>query len=181
MLTPNLQPTLRSELLRLEPLKPEDFEALYQVAADPQIWEQHPNNDRYKVEVFRLYFDSAIASKGAFLIIEQNTNRIIGCTRYYHYEPQKRSVAIGYTFLAKAYWGGQYNKIAKQLLLDHIFSYVDKVYFFIGSQNIRSQKGTMRIGAKKLEPNDPDYVFQADSHTYLISKNQWANRQPKQA
>lgn len=35
-----LQPTLVSNLVRLQPLAPEDFDALYEVANDPLIWEQ---------------------------------------------------------------------------------------------------------------------------------------------
>jgi RimJ/RimL family protein N-acetyltransferase len=37
-----LQPTLKGALLVLRPLRPEDFDALYAVASDPLIWEQHP-------------------------------------------------------------------------------------------------------------------------------------------
>ena len=42
-----LQPTLSNDLVRIQPLKAEDFEALYKIASDPLLWEQHPNRDRY--------------------------------------------------------------------------------------------------------------------------------------
>ena len=58
----DLQPTLRGELLELRPLRAEDFRALYAVASDPLVWEQHPANDRYKEEVFRQFFREALAS-----------------------------------------------------------------------------------------------------------------------
>jgi len=48
----DLQPILKGELLRLRPLRLEDFHDLYAVASDPLIWEQHPVRDRYKEEVF---------------------------------------------------------------------------------------------------------------------------------
>jgi hypothetical protein len=40
------QPTLTGTLLELRPLPAEDFDALYDVASDPLIWEQHPESDR---------------------------------------------------------------------------------------------------------------------------------------
>lgn len=39
-----LQPTLENEQLVLQPLKASDFETLYAVASDPEIWQQ----DRWK-------------------------------------------------------------------------------------------------------------------------------------
>jgi hypothetical protein len=42
-----LQPVLRGEIIELRPLRAEDFPALYDVASDPLIWEQHPASDRY--------------------------------------------------------------------------------------------------------------------------------------
>ena len=48
-----LQPTLEGELLKLRPLRPDDFDDLYAVASDPLIWEQHPANDRHEENVFK--------------------------------------------------------------------------------------------------------------------------------
>jgi hypothetical protein len=36
------QPTLNGVLVRLRPLRADDFADLYAVAADPFVWEQHP-------------------------------------------------------------------------------------------------------------------------------------------
>ena len=49
----DLQPILERKLLRLRPIRPEDWDDLYGVASDPLIWEQHPHNDRYKEEEVR--------------------------------------------------------------------------------------------------------------------------------
>ena len=51
-----LQPFLENENVQLVPLQENDFEALYEVASDPLIWEQHPSKDRYKIEVFTTFF-----------------------------------------------------------------------------------------------------------------------------
>ncbi|KAB2878593.1 GNAT family N-acetyltransferase [bacterium] len=130
---------LEDEILKIVPLIDRDFESLFEAASDPLIWEQHPTSDRYKREVFQLYFDEAISGKTAFLIIDKSTNKVIGSTRYYDYKPENSSIAIGYTFLARPYWGGLYNKSSKKLLIDYAFQFVDKIYFHIGANNIRSQ------------------------------------------
>lgn len=165
---------LENEIVKLVPLTTDDFDALYEVASDPLIWEQHPSRDRYKKEVFQLYFDGAIAEKKAFLVVDQSTNQIIGSTRFYDYKPENSSVAIGYTFLARKYWGGQYNRASKKLLLNYAFHFVDKVYFHIGATNIRSQMAITKLGATKIGEVDFDYYGKKLLHVeYLIRKQNW--------
>jgi RimJ/RimL family protein N-acetyltransferase len=138
---------LENEIIRLLPLKLMHFEELYTIASDKEIWEQHPQNDRWKREVFEIYFNSAIESNSAFLILSQNNNQIIGCTRYYEFNENEKSIAIGYTFLAKKFWGGFINSSLKKLMINYAFGFVDKIYFHVGAQNIRSQKAIEKLGA----------------------------------
>src|SRR5256885_5305892 len=105
----DLQPTLSGELVTLRPLRPDDFDALFKVASDPLIWEQHPASDRYKEEVFRQFFQEALDSGGAFAVIHRKSGEIIGSTRYFMADADKSEVEIGWTFLARKYWGGVYN------------------------------------------------------------------------
>jgi RimJ/RimL family protein N-acetyltransferase len=171
----NWQPeNLENDLIKLIPLTELDFDRIFTVAADPLIWEQHPTKDRYKKEVFQLFFDSAVASGTAFLMVDKLSDKIIGSTRYYDYKPDNSSIAIGFTFLAREFWGGLYNKSSKKLLLDYAFQFVDKVYFHIGATNTRSQLGTMKIGAKKVNEFEKDDNGQKQLHyEYLIQKDDW--------
>lgn len=73
----NSQPILETSELQLLPLQIEDFEALYKVASDPEIWKQHPNKDRWKKEVFAVFFDGAIKSGGAFKIVEKKAKKLL--------------------------------------------------------------------------------------------------------
>ena len=158
----NLQPTnLVSELVELVPLKQADFEELYAVASDPLIWEQHPNPDRYKKEVFEVYFKGAITSGGAFLIKDPSTNDILGCTRFYDFNETEKSVLIGYTFFARSCWGRGINHAVKHLMLDYAFQFVDKVIFHVGANNIRSQKAMEKLGAVKLGFEEVAYYGEA--------------------
>jgi hypothetical protein len=49
----DIQLKLENEKVILYPLKESDFDGLYAVASDPNIWAQHPNKDRWKIEVFK--------------------------------------------------------------------------------------------------------------------------------
>ena len=163
-----LQPTLRGALIELHPLTPGDFDALYQAAKDPLIWEQHPESDRYTPDVFRRYFDGAIESGGAFAVVLRSSGRIIGSSRYCNLGPADSEVEIGWTFLERAFWGGDYNREMKTLMLDHAFRFVDRVVFVVGANNLRSQKALEKIGARFLKrverpgqngPAPDDFVY----------------------
>jgi RimJ/RimL family protein N-acetyltransferase len=141
----DLQPNLKGELIELRPLTPEDWGDLFSVASDPLIWEQHPESDRYKEDVFKIFFREALESGGAFVIIDKS-QQIVGSTRFYGYAPEKSEIEIGWTFLARSYWGGRYNRELKQLMLAHAFKFVVSVVFYVGQDNVRSQKATEKIG-----------------------------------
>lgn len=143
----DLQPTLQGRLLALRPLRAGDFDALYAVASDPLIWEQHPASDRWKPDVFRAFFDEAMASRGALLATDGKTGDVIGSSRYHDFNASRREVEIGWSFLARRCWGGRYNGEMKDLMLRHAFRYVDRVLFFIGPGNIRSQRAVLKLGA----------------------------------
>src|SRR5258707_9385182 len=146
----DLQPHLKSEFIELRPLTPKDWDDLFAVASDPLIWEQHPEWNRYKEDVFKVFFSEALESGGAFIIIDRKTQQIIGSTRFYGYDPEKSEIEIGWTFLARKYWGGRYNAEMKRLLLNHAFNFVESVVFFVGEDNVRSQKAMEKIGAIKV-------------------------------
>jgi len=142
----DLQPTLVGEQLELRPLAPADFDALYAVASDPLIWEQHPNRDRWQPDVFREFFRVALESGGALVVVDRRDGRIIGSSRFHGYDEAAREVEIGWTFLARSYWGGTYNREMKHLMLRHAFRFVDSVVFLVGPTNFRSQRAMEKIG-----------------------------------
>ena len=171
----SIQPILENDKVILYPLKEDDFEALYAVASDPKVWEQHPNKDRWKKDVFRTYFEGAIQSNGAFKIIDKSTGKIAGSTRIYDYEKQDNSVLIGYTFFGTAYWGKGFNPSVKALMLDYLFGFVSRVRFQIGADNIRSQMAISRLGAKKVGEQEVAYFGELPklNYIYRIEKEEW--------
>lgn len=142
----DLQPVLRGELVVLRPLAPGDFDALFAVASDPLIWEQHPARDRYKGDVFRAFFQEGLDSGGAFLALDAGTGEVLGSSRFYGYDEAASEIEIGWTFLARSRWGGRHNGEMKRLMLEHAFRFVERVVFLVGPDNIRSQRAVERIG-----------------------------------
>ncbi len=168
-----LQPgNLENEIIKLVPLNENDFEELYVVANDELLWEQHPNKLRHQLDVFQIFFEGAIVSKGAFIIRDSKTNEAIGTSRYYDYNEKENSILIGYTFIGRKFWGENYNKVLKKMMLDYAFQYVDKVYFHIGAQNIRSQKAIEKIGAIKVDEFEVAYYGEPSklNFIYVINK-----------
>lgn len=171
----DLQPTLENDLIKVVPLKEEDFEVLFEVASDSLIWEQHPNKDRYQREVFQNFFKGAIESKGAFIVYEKETNKIVGSSRYYDLDEADSSVAVGYTFIAREFWGKGHNRALKNLMLDYAFQFVDKVILHIGATNFRSQKASEKLGAVKISEIEVAYYGEPVkwNFVYQIDKAKW--------
>lgn len=143
----NRQPVLQADRLTLRPLLPEDWEALFAVAADRDIWAVHPAHDRWQEPVFRAFFDEALASGGALVIIDKATGAIIGSSRYGAPEAEMPGeIEIGWSFLARTYWGGGYNAEFKRLMLAHALAHFEQVIFQVGADNVVSRKAMANIG-----------------------------------
>ncbi len=142
----DFQPILKGEILELRPLRAEDFDDLFAVAADPLIWQQHPASDRCQEEQFQNFFREGLDSGGALIASDTATGRIIGSSRFHGYSAERSEVEIGWTFLARSHWGGRYNGEMKRLMLQHAFQYVDSVVFLVGPHNRRSQRAVEKIG-----------------------------------
>ena len=134
------QPTLQGDRLTLRPLTADDWQAVYAVASDSLIWEQHPARDRYQIDVFRVFFDEALASGGALVVIDRANGLVIGSSRFHGYDEAASQVEIGWTFLSRLYWGGVYNGELKRLMLTHAFRFVDSVIFSSGRRTSGRRK-----------------------------------------
>ena len=168
----NTQPTLSGKLVSIRPLTQSDYKDLFKAASDPLIWELHPQPDRYKPDVFKSFFDEALKSKGAVVIINKETSEIIGTSRYYDYSKEDSSVIIGYTFLARKYWGGLYNKDLKKLMINYALQFVKTTFFQVGLNNIRSQQAMLKIGgintgiqeiAVSYAPPKKSYIYKIEN------------------
>jgi len=171
----NFQPLLQNKLVKASPLLPTDFEHLFEAAADPLIWEQHPNKNRWLRKEFENYFTGAMLSGGAFLVRDADTLEVIGSSRFSDYDEIENTVAVGYTFFKRSHWGKGHNYALKQLMLEHIFQYVAAVIFYIGAVNKRSQISLERFGASKTGEKETAYYGEPAKldYVYTITKEKW--------
>jgi RimJ/RimL family protein N-acetyltransferase len=153
----DLQPILTGELVQLRPIRAEDWLEMHDAGSDPLIWAGHPITDRWQEPLFRTFFDDAVASGSAFAILDRASGRIVGSSRYHGYDPEKREIEIGWTFLTRDCWGRGHNGEAKRLMLDHAFRYVDTVIFVIGETNLRSRRAVEKLGATLRDEFDRVY------------------------
>lgn len=98
-MTINVQPILENERTVLYPLQEKDFCELYMTASDTKIWAQHPNKDRWKKDVFKIFFIGAMQSKGAFKIVDKATEDTIGSTRFYDLTNRKTAYSSATHFM----------------------------------------------------------------------------------
>jgi RimJ/RimL family protein N-acetyltransferase len=131
-------------------LREADFGALYEVARDPLLWEQHPCPDRWKEPVFRVYFDEALACGGALVIEDSASGRALGASQYRWLDEAKGELEIGWSFLARARWGGATNGEVKRLMVGHALGFATRVVFFVGLDNLRSQRALEKVGAERV-------------------------------
>lgn len=143
---PDRQPMLEGALVTIRPTTPDDYRALYVVASDPLLWEVHPAHDRWQEPRFRELFDTGLASGGNVTIRDCATGEVIGASRYDNWKPDADEIEIGWTYIARAYWGGIYNREIKALMLDHIHRFVATATFMVGEDNIRSRRAMEKIG-----------------------------------
>jgi RimJ/RimL family protein N-acetyltransferase len=144
------QPVLDGERLYLRPLAEADWPALWAVASDRELWARHPSHDRWQEPVFRAFFADAMAKGGALAIVDKASGEIIGSSRFQisDREPEVGSLEIGWSFLARRYWGAGYNAEFKRLMLEYAFRHVDRVIFRVGADNVISRKAMGNIGGR---------------------------------
>jgi RimJ/RimL family protein N-acetyltransferase len=83
--------------------------------------------------------------------LDAGTGEVIGTTSLYDVVPAARALAIGYTWLGKAWWRTGHNTESKLLLLTHAFDTLGaaRVVWHTDIRNQRSQAAIARLGATK--------------------------------
>lgn len=101
----NRQPILDGERVLLRPLTEDDWNALFAVASDKELWAVHPSHDRWQEPVFREFFADALAHGGALAIIDKASGAIIGSSRFQFSDrlAEKGALEIGWSFLARSH------------------------------------------------------------------------------
>jgi N-acetyltransferase len=147
MMIPPMQPNLSDDRVLLRPMVDADREALFAAASDPAIWAIHPSPNRWREPVFAQYFDEGLTSGGMMLVSDAMTGSVIGSSRYDSDNAEAGQIEIGWSFLVRTHWGGQYNRAVKRLMLAHAFAAgYDSAIFLVGTENLRSRRAMEKIG-----------------------------------
>ncbi|WP_312115758.1 GNAT family N-acetyltransferase [Brevibacillus reuszeri] len=144
--------SLEGKLVRLEPLGPEHVEGLWEAGKFEQIWSymsiamRNPEDTRSFVE--QALQNAQEGTELPFVIVSQETDKIIGSTRFLGISRKDRGLEIGFTWLTPAVWKTAVNTECKFLLLRHCFEELGciRVQLKTDSRNLNSQRAIKRIG-----------------------------------
>ena len=100
---------MTGETLSLWPLVASDLAALYVVARDPLVWEQHPQPERAERSVLDRSFEASLSSSGALVVTENGAGCVVESSLYYERNPEVSEIGIGYSFFARDLWGMRAN------------------------------------------------------------------------
>ena len=147
---------LRNERIWLRRLELEDFEALLTFGLrEPELW-IYGLESPTSASAMRAYIGRAIAQREQghslpFVVIDGKTNQVAGCTRYYHIQREHLRVAIGYTWIGKAFQGTGLNAAMKSLMLNYVFDTCQwrRVEFMADVQNTKSIAAILKLGAQQ--------------------------------
>ena len=151
---PALSPvTLEGRHVRLEPLGMEHAERLLPVASDGELW-RLTREDASNPDALRAYIGRALASQAEgsalpFAIVERESGRAIGSTRFGNYAAVDRRVEIGWTWVGRPWQRTAVNTEAKLLLLTHAFEALGlrRVELKTDVLNMQSRNAILRLGA----------------------------------
>ncbi|PIC79441.1 GNAT family N-acetyltransferase [Sporosarcina sp. P18a] len=176
---------LQGVQVTLRPMKKDDVEALYGVAQDERIWTHMTISMKTRYDMEK-YIQAALSAKELgseypFVIIHNESNKIIGSTRLMDIALAHKRLEIGNTWLHPEFWQTSINTECKYLLFTHCFEelQMNRVQMKTDHENIRSQRAIERIGAIR-EGVLRNHMIRIDGtirHTVMFSvtKEQWAS------
>ncbi len=172
--------TLTSDVVRLEPLRREHAEGLFQASLDADIWTYMPFDPSQSIQSLMGWIEAA-ESQGqlAFAIRDVQTGELLGSTRYLNISHENHGLEIGWTWLAAPARRTAVNTECKYLLLRHAFESLGaiRVALKTDSRNLRSQRAIERIGAVREGILRKERIladgYQRDTVMYSITADEW--------
>ena len=147
--------TLKGVIATLEPLAAEHEPALAKAASDGELWRLWYTSIA-PPSGMRDYVATALDMRGRlgampFVVRENATGEVVGCTRYFNVDAVNRRLEIGHTWYAKRVQRTGVNTECKLLLLGHAFETLKciAVEFRTHWFNHASRAAIARLGAKQ--------------------------------
>ncbi len=178
------QVTLTGNYCRLEPFSEQHCDGLKLAIEDGELWKlivttvPHPDelNDFYEAA-------SSSHQKGdglTFVTIDQNSDKVLGSTRFMSASLEHKRVEIGTTFLAKSAQRTAVNTEAKLLMMSYAFEVlkVNRLELKTDYLNTISRTAILRLGAKQEGILRNHMVMRdgrvRDTVMFSILKKDWA-------
>jgi N-acetyltransferase len=147
--------SLEGPTVTLVPMEMKQLDDLWNAAQAQEIWEFTSSKIKSK-EDMKQTIEAATAERERgvqipFVVVDQESGRIIGSSRYLDLSISHKSLEIGWTWHHPDFWRTRVNTETKFLMLQYAFEEMDmnRVQFCTDSRNIRSQTAISRLGAKK--------------------------------
>ncbi len=146
---------LTGQRAKLVPMNTDHIEGLFEAGTDARIWTYMPLKVETIEDAKRLVDDALLARDQGFefpyIVLDQETDMIVGSSRFLNISKLNRSVEIGWTWYNPTVWRTRINTECKYLMLSHCFETLStiRVEFKTDSRNIRSGRAIERLGAVK--------------------------------
>ena len=144
---------LSGKRIRLEPLTTAHADALWAVGQDESIWALNPEPVQ-TLDAMRAYVAKALDEQARgvslpFATVLQETNQVIGSTRFGNIVTAHRVAEIGWTWINPQWQRTYVNSEAKYLMLRHAFEtwHCNRVELKTDALNTRSRNAILRLGA----------------------------------
>ena len=147
--------TLLGSKVILEPLSLEHLDGMIAAVKDGELWNlwftSIPSPEKAEEYIKTALDMRENAGAMPFIVRDRETNKIIGCTRYFNVDEVNQRLEIGYTWYSESYQRTAANTECKYLLLSHAFEKLDAiaVEFRTHWHNHKSRAAIARLGAKQ--------------------------------
>ncbi len=147
--------TLTGLKVILEPLSLEHLDGMTEAVKDGELWKlwftSVPSPEKAGEYINTALDMRENAGAMPFIVRDRESNKIIGCTRYFNVDEVNQRLEIGYTWYSESYQRTTVNTECKYLLLSHVFEKLDAiaVEFRTHWHNHKSRAAIARLGAKQ--------------------------------
>ena len=180
----DLRARLEGRLVVLEPLAADHELGLFEAARDGNLFEWLPENLAHSREELHSWLTWSLSAAQAhrevpFAILEAESGKPVGSTRFLEIRLEHLRVEIGWTWLARSAWGTGANVETKLLLLTYAFERVGcrRVEFKTDARNARSRGALDALGASFEGVLRKHMVVQhgapRDSAYYSVIDDEW--------
>ncbi|MFC5702710.1 GNAT family N-acetyltransferase [Cohnella faecalis] len=146
---------LENKIVRIVPFNESYEDGLRKVIFDTEITQYTGNHILTEADL-KEYTAGTISSRKdgvryPFIVIHKESGQVAGATSFGNLVFQSKRLEIGWTWYGKAYRGTGINKAAKFELLNYAFESrgFNRVQLSVDTENIRSQKAVLKLGAKQ--------------------------------